>query len=262
MKQPLNVAWALSANTGDHLTPWLIEKITGVTPFYVDSLSSDFEHYIVSGSVASAASRHSICWGPGIMFGYERPHRMARWLAVRGPITRSAILTAGGKCDQVFGDPGILCPRFIKGEGKKYDLTIIPHYIDQARINIGWMETLIRDKVHVVNVWDPIDKVCKEIAESENVYSSSLHGCILADAYGVPWKWVKFSNNVGGDDSKFMDFFLSVGREDMSFFDMRDKAYCKGAMMGCVKTSCTPEDRMKRLQEGLIKASPFSGRWE
>jgi hypothetical protein len=260
MSKPWNVAWAQSSNFGDALTPWIVKKLTGVTPFYVDSLSSDFDHYIVTGSVASAARRNSICWSPGVMWGYERPDRNAKWLAVRGPLTRSAINVAGGDCPDIFGDPAILLPRFCPpAKNKKYDLSVIAHYIDHARISVGgWIDVFIRDGIHLINVYDPIEKICQEVSESKRIISSSLHGCIAADTYEVPWEQVKFTDGVGGDNSKFLDHFLATGRERMSCLDLRIKVQCKEVLLDMTKnaTFCEPE-RMERMRNRLMSVCPF-----
>ena len=44
----------------------------------------------------------------------------------------------------------------------------------------------------------------------ENIASSSLHGLIVSDAYGIPSIWIKLSNNIIGNDFKFYDYLESI----------------------------------------------------
>jgi len=43
------------------------------------------------------------------------------------------------------------------------------------------------------------------------VASSSLHGLIVANAYGIPAVWTTFADTLAGDDTKFFDYYESVG---------------------------------------------------
>ncbi len=52
-----------------------------------------------------------------------------------------------------------------------------------------------------------------ELLEVENVISSSLHGLIMADAYGIPNARVNISNKLIGGDFKFKDYYMSVDRK-------------------------------------------------
>lgn len=54
-----------------------------------------------------------------------------------------------------------------------------------------------------------IDEVC----ECETILSSSLHGCIVADAYNIPNLWTKFTDYRAEDNGfKFRDYYLSTNR--------------------------------------------------
>ncbi len=48
-------------------------------------------------------------------------------------------------------------------------------------------------------------------SDQENIVSSSLHGIILADAYGIPSAWLS-SETPKGLEFKFYDYFLSVSK--------------------------------------------------
>ena len=49
----------------------------------------------------------------------------------------------------------------------------------------------------------------------EVIVSSSLHGLIIADAYGIPTVWAKFGNDINGNDFKFYDYYWSLGMSDI-----------------------------------------------
>jgi len=55
---------------------------------------------------------------------------------------------------------------------------------------------------------DFIDEICS----CDFVISSSLHGLIIAEAYGIPSQWVEFGTYVDGWEFKYYDFYESIGK--------------------------------------------------
>src|SRR5690606_11417433 len=111
------------------------------------------------------------------------------------------------------GDPALLLPKLYmpNSELRKYKIGIIPHYVDK---NNDFFNRAVPDWIKVIDIENPNYKdFVDDLIGCEVVISSSLHGLIIADAYGIPSVWARFSNMIYGGDFKFHDYFLSVGRE-------------------------------------------------
>jgi hypothetical protein len=79
------------------------------------------------------------------------------------------------------------------------------------------VQALARATPHarLINVRDPdVLATVRTIASCDFVVSSSLHGLIAADAFGIPNVWVRWSDRVAGGSWKFLDYFRSVGRPE------------------------------------------------
>lgn len=159
----------------------------------------------------------SIIWGSGaISDEIPLPQKPMKVLAVRGPLTRNYLLRHGVDCPEIYGDPTLLFPKFYQPKViKRHKVGIIAHRIDQNTDVV--IETIKRLSAFVIDIshyqknWRLfIDR----INECELILSSSLHGLIVSEAYGVPNKWVKFSENIIGGDFKYNDFYQSIGKFD------------------------------------------------
>jgi pyruvyltransferase len=203
---PYPLFWIGSANFGDAVNPILYKAITGREPIYSDQSPKT----LAIGSIMHGALPNDIVWGTGCMSKEMELHcdSTTRILATRGPLTDRLIEKTGAKPTGVHGDPSILLPKFfpMKAE-KKYKLGIIPHYIDYEQV-----ELMTRPESKLIRVFDHPLEVIKQICECEKVISSSLHGIIVAEAYGVPAVWVEFSDKVYGQGFKFKDYYAGTGR--------------------------------------------------
>ncbi len=190
-------------NLGDMLTPWILRH-EGIEPEWVHRTQA--QKTLMVGSIIQQTQRGDQVWGSGMLWDTAEPNPKSIYHAVRGPLTRRAVLKAGGKCPNIIGDPGLLMPRLfpvenIGGDGE----CIVPHHVDYKQAKEQYPHL---PSINVLNS-DPT-KVISEICKYDVVYASSLHGLILAHAYGIPAVWVRLSDKLAGNDVKFKDYYQSV----------------------------------------------------
>jgi pyruvyltransferase len=214
IENSINIRWSgpHKPNWGDELNKTLIKLISGKDPLYIKD--PDIHHYLCAGSILRWSHKNTTVWGSGFISSIDTINEQPDIRAVRGPLSREMLLKLGFNCPPIYGDPALLYPRFYQPNvSKKYKYGIIPHYIDQAN---SWLEQYKNsDSVKIINILDPtINTFVDEINECEVILSSSLHGLICADSYGIPSYWIKLSTHVIGGDFKFIDYFKSVNRPD------------------------------------------------
>jgi pyruvyltransferase len=211
--------WTITPNFGDLLSPYLVNKLTG-KPTTLVQLGSSVQKifsthksrfsYLSIGSIISRANSNSVVWGSGA-FGTELEKHLskrAKYLAVRGPLTRNLLRIYGIPCPEVYGDPGLLIPTvFNPVIEKKYKVGVILRWSEQDWNNVE-SEGDIK-KIYLGT--DNIEGTLTDILSCEKIVSSSLHGIILADAYGIPSAWLS-STTPKGLEFKFYDYFISVNK--------------------------------------------------
>ena len=205
MNNPIYSTWCISNNVGDTLTSYLIEKITGQSPIYVPP-EVFRPKFMVAGSMLNHAIGYTTVWGAGLADIQHDVSPVATYAAVRGPISCRKVRLQAGHALSVMGDPGLLMPRFYKPTvPKKYKVCICPHYLHQAEA-FEWARGI--GGVRILNVFEAPETFAMDMLECEVVYSSSLHGLIFADAYGIPSQWIDGTAKLGGDGMKFEDHLL------------------------------------------------------
>jgi hypothetical protein len=190
-------------NLGDILTPLILDHF-GI-PY---THSRDFEA-ISTGSIVKVARAGTIVLGSGIIGLRDYACPAADYRFVRGPYTRQHVLSFGGTCPEIYGDPAMLMPEIIDPAPKLYDLGIVPHYSHYEEAKKRYPKHMVIN-LRTNNCVETI----KQITQCRHIVSSSLHGIILAHAYGIPAAWTEFSTGLKGDGVKFLDHYASVGITD------------------------------------------------
>lgn len=205
-------------NWGDLIAPRIAEWISGKTVVaYRDVWNvANREVYTTIGSMlGTIRARRTIVWGSGFVDSRASLQTdLARVCAVRGPLTFAKLRAAGVDCPEVFGDPALLYPMIYRPTSTpRYDLGIIPHFKEKDLPAVRALADA--GNVSIIDIEAGEFAVAEAIAECRAIASSSLHGLVLADGYGVPANWIRMSQRPAGDGFKFRDYLLSTnsGRE-------------------------------------------------
>lgn len=133
----------------------------------------------------------------------------ARIVSLRGALTRSAICAPPATA---MGDPGLLLSKvYPRPAEPRHALGIIPHYTD---IGHAALAKLLRDKSPDVLLIDPRRSphfIVDDILRCSRIASSSLHGLIVADSYGIPNAWLHIGTRIIGGNFKYYDYWSGTG---------------------------------------------------
>ncbi|RXZ50152.1 polysaccharide pyruvyl transferase family protein [Agromyces binzhouensis] len=208
--------WDGHPNFGDDLTPWLLPAY-GIAPVHrvagrarLSGVGSILE--FLPEDYAGAV------WGSGLMYGRPHPLPRAEILAVRGHLTRDLI---GAPDDVALGDPGLLVARRAPRPRVRWDVALVPHGHHRGHEPFMSMADAAGLRVRVVNVHQSAARVVREIAAADAVVTTSLHGLVTADAYGIPATWTMLDPPLSGGPFKFHDYesVVTPGRSRFTPFD-------------------------------------------
>lgn len=269
IKKPIRLFWwnepyfmkKQRENYGDLLGKYLVEKISGRPVRFVNPrkwhLQDYFEPiYATAGSILAHVNKHCVVWGSGVIV-QDQPVKPAKFLAVRGPKTRNCLLKQGHSVPEVYGDPGLLLPLYYSPNiDKKYTIGIIPHYNDYQSVVAEYASEA---RLCIIDLMtNDIESTTDEILACEYIVSSSLHGIIIAHAYGIPAVWTPFSDRPFGDGIKFQDYFASVNLQYPEEFNFKSKTINEWANLLNEAPFALPEPAVvKQRQRDLLDTFPL-----
>lgn len=248
--------WSGKPNLGDALSKvvfdWMLEQ-KGCDP---EHKTKKTIHFLGIGSIIGLYDVDAVIWGSGIMNqawfnhvynGRESIKYDVR--AVRGPVTKSLLESCGYDCKgAVCGDPAIIMPKIYcpKSSEKKYKCSLILHHSTDNKKR--YMENY-----HCIPVeTDDYKSFIDEIAASELIVSSSLHGIILAETYGVPAVFLNENGLMNNQIMKYFDWYSSTGRNNVITAHSVEEA---------LRLEPMDLPQLTEMREALIDAFPYDY-WE
>jgi pyruvyltransferase len=162
---------------------------------------------------------------------------------VRCPLTREYLLSKGIACPEIYGDPAILSPLFYPEQimcpnGPSQEYAIVPQLNDKLELYAGYKNLLISPRMYP-------GEFLRAILKAKTIVSTSLHGIILAEAYGL--NAIYLDSGSGETQFKYDDYYQGTGR----------KTYHRTSKIEeVVKLVSEPIPELPERTQVLIKAFP------
>lgn len=242
--------WDEKINIGDYLSKVVYQWMVMNGNCDINKKTRKTIHFLAIGSLIGLSNYDATIWGSGIhcigsIKNVLKHNRFVKYdiRAVRGPITKAILNSSGydtNKC--VCGDPAILMPMIYKGDlcnKKKYKYSLIRHHsVEPSRVpnNCNPISIHTNDYKYFID----------EIISSECVISSSLHGIIIAESYGIPA--IFLNDNLENELIKFYDWYFSTGRMTVKIAKTVEEA---------LKITPMEVPNLKKMQNNLIESFPY-----
>lgn len=239
-----------ATNFGDGLSALVVSALAGL-PAERANFDQVCERLVAVGTIGHNLKNGVLhFWGTGIdatrnPIGVDGPYQRPpdtefNIHALRGPCTAQTFQAAGIDAPAVYGDPVWLLPRIwpLEDVEKTHDLGVILHISELTEQN---PDATVRDmyaryqipedlqgSITLINTFAPAtvdgmrDKV-REILSCRRILSTSLHGLVIAETYGIPCAWfATYGSGAATEldlqdaetkvDHRIRDFYRGLGR--------------------------------------------------
>ena len=163
-----------------------------------------------------------------------RTYREVNPLILRGKLSHEVLERVNKKkySGVVYGDFGLLSSYLLeKKVGKRYAVGIVPHKFDYDNPKIEFLVRSIPNSV-LLDLREPPLETLNKIAECETIVSSSLHGLVAADGFGIPNMRIKLSNHGFDFDVDFkFDDYNSVFSGSRRYINLIDVENIEGSLL-------------------------------
>jgi pyruvyltransferase len=196
--------WSRVDNFGDLLGPLIVSRLVHDAP----KPRHTSGRLLAVGSIMHFARPGDVVWGAGINGKIPLEELRTTGLdvrAVRGPLTREALRERGVEVPEVYGDPAMLLPDLLPElrEVKRGNaVVVVPNLNDIS-------QEQYQGDMQVVSPTAELFEVLRSVAAARFVVGSSLHSVIVAEAFGVPARFVSSGTE---HPFKYHDYLVATGR--------------------------------------------------
>lgn len=223
MKKISIYVWQDVPNWGDQLGYDLLSSFLGDRGSKVDKVA-DADIVGIGSTLAHIPVNWSgIVAGPGLLKQTSWNLPMANILGIRGKLTARGNFFykfSAQRANVFIGDPGLITPQVLdlswhQKFKERADIGILPHWSDTA---LKWDSRLYGPwKTRFINPFRSPRDVISDIITCDKLVTSSLHGTVIADAYGIPRRivpsWTMLNSPYEGGMFKFQDYMSALDME-------------------------------------------------
>lgn len=181
-----------------------------------EALSS--RQLLAIGSIVHLADNGAVLWGTGVNGKIPEHFHTYKTLdvrAVRGPRTRNWLIEKKGiSAPAIYGDPALLLPH-LSGRRFKVQTKIAHVFVPNINDILNGVGFDVPRGTEIVSPLQSWHRVVDSIVQAEFVSATSLHGIVVAEAFGIPARYVRLSETE--NLFKYEDYYLGTGRRQCNY---------------------------------------------
>lgn len=200
-------------NFGDELSRALVALMLARRGYTTADETPKRVQLLGLGSILHFADEGATVWGSGVNGTKAEWHHAFTTLdvrAVRGPYTQEFLNRRGIHVPDIYGDPGLLTPLLTGNRFSRrhiHAVGVIHHFSDKIEEPVAG--------TRYINPLGSWNSVIQQVLDCDFVVSSSLHGIIIAEAFGIPARYFRQHEREG--ILKYRDYYEGTGRADFLF---------------------------------------------
>lgn len=204
-----------AVNFGDELSRVVVELMLARKGATLSDAVPKPRHLVSVGSVLHLAREGSVIWGTGLHGSMPEECHHYRQLdvrATRGPITRRFLAQRGISAPEIYGDPGLLVAHLTGDRFAptgEFEVGFVPNMHDLPFL----AQTKVIEQHPGMRLINPLrawNEVIADITRHKMILASSLHGVVIAEAFGIPACFVRLTEHE--PLQKYEDYFEGTGR--------------------------------------------------